>query len=263
MTPLMEIERIKLYSGNNKGSLKKTVKTGKRHDFERRGCWRSANKISEPNKYPSAHPWYVEGSEKVSVTGHHILSVAGVKAASKTKYGAMLEAAKYDTNHCKNIVALPTLSQMACELEVPIHYGNHNGEAIPDMQMGMSYHMFTTKMILHMLKLLRRKGTCPGDTESESQEVLVNVDYLSCIKLEWISSFNLLLHKFGKDYREKGPGCREIIDNIEKNKDESKSCVERYHGYNLSPLIASMKHHNRLKTVFELENFGKGLEYET
>ncbi|WKY59618.1 hypothetical protein Q5H80_18760 [Vibrio sp. SNU_ST1] len=199
MTPLMEIERIKLYSGNNKGSLKKT---GKRHDFERRSCWRSANKISEPNKYPSAHPWYVEASEKVSVTGHHILSVSGVKAASKTKYGTML-------------------------------------------------------------KLLRRKGTCPGDTESESQEVLVNVDYLSCIKLEWISSFNLLLHKFGKDYRENGPGCREITDNIEKKKYESKSCVERYHGYNLSPLIDSMKHNNRLKTVFELENFGKGLKYDT
>ncbi|HCG7308605.1 AHH domain-containing protein [Vibrio parahaemolyticus] len=263
MTPLMEIERIKIYSGKNEGKLKGACTTGKKHKFIRSDCWSSANKISSSKKYPFSHPWYINGSDKVSVTGHHILSVSGVKAAAKTKHGIILETAKYDTNHCKNIVALPTLSQLACELRVPIHYGNHTGQAIPDMKTNMSYHIFTTKMVVHMLKLLRKKGVCPGDSESDSREVLINIDYLSCIKLRWISNFEVLLHKFGKDYKEGGAGCRGIIDNLEKDKNEANSCIERYHGFNLSDSVANMKYNDRLKTVFELENMGKGLEYET
>ncbi len=36
MTPLMEIERIKIYSGKNEGKLKGACTTGKKHKFIRR-----------------------------------------------------------------------------------------------------------------------------------------------------------------------------------------------------------------------------------
>ena len=104
---------------------------------------------------------------------------------------------------------------------------------------------------------------CPGYSESDSIEVLINIDYLSCIKLRWISNFEVLLHKFGKDYKEGAAGDRGIIDKLEKDKNEANSCIERYHGFNLSDSVDNMKYNDRLKTVFELENMGKGLEYET
>lgn len=253
---LAELEKIKPYSKDNKDKIKGNIKIGKHHYFKRKNCWSSINKINKlkgKNKYPNCHPWYVNDSKKTfSITGHHILSVSGILLVRNTvRNGNFLENAKYDSNHCRNIVALPTLSKLACELKVPMHYGTHCEKNVLGMENNTPYHSLTTQMISHMLRLLSNSGICPGNSESERKDILLNMDYLSIIMLKWISNFQVLLHRFGKDYHSNGAGCRGIEDNIEKSKNEINFCQNRYHEYDLT--VDTLKRNDRLKTLFELE----------
>ncbi|WP_394136523.1 hypothetical protein [Aliivibrio fischeri] len=258
---MIELLKIKLYSGKNKSAIKDKVSLGNSYQFDRKDCWASINKSMKGHKYPECHPWYIDDADGVSVTGHHILSVAGITYVSKgERFGDLLKGSKYDVNHSKNIVPLTTISELACELAIPLHYGNHRNNSIPSLKEGMSYHILTEDIVTRMLKLLAKNGVCPGDNDSDKKDIVLNMDYVSTIMLGWITDFKVILHQYGGDYQVGKDGCRSNKKLKEKDKNLDNTCHSREHGYkNQQSKTETLKVTGRLKTAFEIEN--PGLEY--
>lgn len=71
------------------------------------------------------------------------------------------------------------------------------------------------------------KGICPGDSLEEQKKVLLNIDYISAIKLKYITNFKIVLHKTGIDYLKGNIGCGGVEkENIKK---EGGACVKQDH----------------------------------
>ncbi|HFQ5058922.1 TPA: AHH domain-containing protein [Vibrio vulnificus] len=70
----------------------------------------------------------------------------------KSDYKTLLRLSKYNVNHPRNIVGLPTSPLVACQLNVPLHYSSHTSDAIPTIEDSPSYHVISSMLILTFVK---------------------------------------------------------------------------------------------------------------
>lgn len=69
--------------------------------------------------YPEGHDWYV-GAGSLEV--HHVIPL---EAVSDKRFKKLFDNFSYDINQTHNLVALPGIMELACELGVQRHQGNH------------------------------------------------------------------------------------------------------------------------------------------
>ncbi|AMG00631.1 AHH domain-containing protein [Vibrio harveyi] len=252
MTALMaKLLSVKLYEKENKSQIIKNIKIGSQGVLGRKDYWSIANKVLKPSiKYPDKHPWHSKALSS-HITGHHIISVASLKTL-KSDYRTLLLLSKYNVNHPRNIVGLPTSPQVACQLNVPLHYSSHTSDAIPTIEDSPSYHVISSMLIKKMISLLLSKGICPGDSLEEQKKVLLNIDYISAIKLKYITNFKIVLHKTGADYLKGNIGCGGVEK--ESLKEEGSQCEARSHSYPFNKNDLMTSDHSRLLTIYEIEN---------
>ncbi|WP_394136522.1 hypothetical protein [Aliivibrio fischeri] len=251
---LAKLYSLSLYNSENKTRILNSIKLGKTGSLSRKECWSLPNKlVKNGEKYPERHPWH-SSIKKSFVTGHHILSIASFRTLSPDD-SDLLRDSKYNVNHSKNIVGLPTNSQVACELRVPLHFSSHTSAAIPSIKDSPSYHIISNMLLNNMIELLLANGICPADKPKDQKEVLLNIDYLSAVKLKYISNFNIILHKTGADYAQGGIGCGNSSQ--ESTKVDEKSCTKRDRNHKFNFKTTNLKKKSRLLTIYEYENQGE------
>ncbi|EOU3285080.1 hypothetical protein ACNVJQ_002911 [Vibrio harveyi] len=103
-----------------------------------------------------------------------------------------------------------------------------------------------------MISFLLSKGICPGDSLEEQKKVLLNIDYISAIKLKYITNFKIVLRKTGADYLKGNIGCGGVEK--ESLKEEGSQCEARSHSYPFNKNDLMTSDHSRLLPIYEIEN---------
>lgn len=203
------------------------------------------------------HPWIVNTIDNKSIKmliPHHLISISSLDYINK-RYKKVLLKNSYNVNHPKNLLLLPGVPSLACELKVPRHEGNHtswttvqsiipeeNIEKIKDENKGKDfskgYHFYVSSKVRKEIKKLLKK--CKN---IKNREVVDKVDSLSKILAKEISTGRLLLHPGSERYFIGGEGC-------------SSSCKvkNRSHNfYELPDIIRELGYNSeRLKTAYEI-----------
>ncbi len=88
---------------------------------------------SKGKSYPEGHDWYV-GTGSLEV--HHVIPL---EAVSDKTFKKLFDNFSYDINQIHNLVALPGIMELACELGVQRHQGNHaQGMALNENKRALS-----------------------------------------------------------------------------------------------------------------------------
>ncbi len=170
-----------------------------------------------------SHPWVKNSiDKKISVkhlTPHHLISISSLTYINK-KYRVILTRSLYNVNHPKNILLLPNIERMACELRVPVHRGNHmewgtvdnlipqeNIDKIksqPNYKSGMSkgYHFVVSGKVRKEIKKLIKK--CKN---YKCQQIVDVMDNLSKVICSDLADEKIKVNKSGSDYLPNGCGC--------------------------------------------------------
>ncbi|EOV3393396.1 PAAR-like domain-containing protein, partial [Vibrio parahaemolyticus] len=105
---------------DSKCKNRKRLKKGKGQN--KKGGYLDAMEKAYRNKgksYPEGHDWYV-GAGSLEV--HHVIPL---EAVSDKRFKKLFDNFSYDINQTHNLVALPGIMELACELGVQRHQGNH------------------------------------------------------------------------------------------------------------------------------------------
>ncbi|MCY1016230.1 AHH domain-containing protein [Pyxidicoccus sp. MSG2] len=165
---------------------------------------------------PETHSWYT-GTR--SIAAHHLICSEAM--ADDEDWARYCQEFGYDINRRQNGVMLPSRMDVACELHVPIHRGNHAGGWAEDL--GMAYPQAVAAKVDGVRAQLERGAFCvdPG-------KLTRRLDKLSAEILVKVSRFTWTLSSDGGDYREGGPGCAGVQNIPDKPR---RACPrERRHG---------------------------------
>ncbi|WP_333003414.1 AHH domain-containing protein [Vibrio coralliilyticus] len=206
----------------------------------------------------NTHPWITNSTNKdLSVkvlVPHHIISVSSLNYINK-RYKNILRKSLYNVNHPKNLLLVPSIEAMSCELKVPFHIGNHRewgtvdnaipGENIEKIkvsnkgkEVAEGYHFLVNGKVRKEIKKLIKK--CRN---YKCQEIVDTMDNLSKSINYDITYGKIKLNQSGEKYLSSGLGCG------------SEKCgINRTHNFykSASTARALAMTSGRLKTAYEI-----------
>lgn len=150
------------------------------------------------------HPWY---TGLRSIAAHHLICSEAM--ADDEDWARYCRQYCYDINRRPNGVMLPSRMDVACELHVPLHRGNHAAGWAHDVQ--MAYPKAVTAMIEKVAESAESGAFC-----SNPAGFVRKLDKVSATILAKVASFTWTLSSDGLDYRDGGPGCGGVLHVPEK-----------------------------------------------
>ncbi|MFC3679368.1 AHH domain-containing protein [Bacterioplanoides pacificum] len=193
---------------------------------------------TKKKNHKSYHPWF-QGDD--TLAAHHIIASEAVKGKQWQDYFNMCG---YDINCKENGIMLPSRPEIACQLGVPLHYGNHDeGEAvIKDQETRretITNYTKGVKILIEEVEIAIKKNKYCSTPEriknafnEKSNEIL-----------EYLEKFYWTLTSDGRDYKlAKGSfGCG---NHSRKELGSNKDCacsLNRKHNYVFSQKNTSLK----------------------
>jgi hypothetical protein len=174
-----------------------------------------------------SHPWY---TGRWSIAAHHLICSEAM--ADDEDWARYCREFGYDINRRQNGVMLPSRMDVACELHVPLHRGNHAAGWAHDVQ--MAYPKAVSSKLTEVADLIESGAFCssPGALVGE-------LDALSASVLAKVASFTWTLTSDGLDYREGGAGCSGVLSVSDKPR---RTCPRgrrhvAAHGVTRKPLV--------------------------
>jgi hypothetical protein len=153
-----------------------------------------ANHIFEGRRKED-HPWY---AGLFSLQAHHLICS---EAMDDDFWEQVCWVFGYDINHRHNGVMLPFRMTLACQLQAPLHRGNH--EAGRAGGASLSYPDGVQRKLLGYRMQIEAGQFC-----ARPEDLRQALDELSAEILEDVASFAWTLTDDGHDYQPGGPGCR-------------------------------------------------------
>lgn len=138
------------------------------------------------------HPWYVGPH---SLQAHHLICS---EAMDDDDWAELARIFGYDINHENNGVMLPYLMELACQLHVPLHRGNHS-KGVAD---GVSYPR-AIKTKLEEIKADIKSGKFCANPKA----LVDTLDRFSKRIAKNIDVFRWTITADGRDYRAGSKGC--------------------------------------------------------
>ncbi|NRB42421.1 MAG: DUF4150 domain-containing protein [Pseudomonadales bacterium] len=155
-----------------------------------------ANSIFKGSKKQD-HPWYSGGW---SLEAHHIICSESMDSDDWYEFSRNFG---YSINHENNGVMLPGQMDLACQLHVPVHRGNHSKGWADDVHLP---YPKAVKKKLRDIRAAAEQGEYCSDPEAMAEEL----DDISEDILLKISSFTWTISTDGKDYMQGGQGCADV-----------------------------------------------------
>jgi hypothetical protein len=144
---------------------------------------------------PEAHDWY---TGKRTIAAHHLICSEALE--DDDDWAEYCPRFGYDINCRANGVMLPSVMNVACELHVAVHRGNHAGGWAYDVNMAYP------KAVMALLRKVKAKLV--GGAFCEAPEDLSRMlDKISAQILQKLERFEWTLSTDGLDYQEGGNGC--------------------------------------------------------
>lgn len=205
------------------------------------------------------HPWIINNTNKdlpvTALTPHHIVSVSSLDYLNK-RYRKILTESLYNVSHPKNLLLLPHVRHLACELRVPRHASSHESwglvkNVIPEENLGRitaqnndiakGYHFLVNGKVRKEIKKIVKK--CKNYTDREIVDSIDNLSRAIAFDITY-GKFKITLND--DDYRLEGgngKGC---------NPNGCKSA--RKHNFYVDPISVREKGMTtgRLKTAYEI-----------
>ncbi|WP_246356944.1 AHH domain-containing protein [Pyxidicoccus fallax] len=144
---------------------------------------------------PESHDWY---TGRWSIAAHHLICSEAM--ADDEDWAKYCREFGYDINRRENGVMLPSRMEVACELHVPVHRGNHAGGWAHDVN--MAYPKAVMAVLDEVKARVERGAFCTEPTSLTEQ-----LDAVSERILRKVERFVWTLSRDGLDYREGGAGC--------------------------------------------------------
>lgn len=138
------------------------------------------------------HPWYTGPN---SLQAHHLICSEAMDDDDWSDYARLFG---YSINHKNNGVMLPYSMELACQLHVPVHRGNHD----KGMAEGVSY----PDRITTDLKKIKEKVKA-GQYCENPKALVEKLDRYSKYILGKIDKFQWTISADGMDYKAGGNGC--------------------------------------------------------
>ncbi|WP_419812949.1 type VI secretion system tube protein TssD [Bacterioplanoides sp.] len=156
-----------------------------------------AEDISKKKNHKSYHPWFQGDS---TLAAHHIIAS---EAVQKKRWADYFNMCGYDINCKENGVMLPSRMDMACQLGVPLHLGNHDEGEANYKNKKIAYTKGCRKLLEEIEKNIKKNEYC-----DDPDEILDEINKRSKLILKYLSGFDWTLTKDGRDYDKKSTsGC--------------------------------------------------------
>ncbi|QSQ18822.1 AHH domain-containing protein [Pyxidicoccus parkwayensis] len=177
-------------------------------------------------KEPESHPWY---TGRWSIAAHHLICSEAMADEDWARYCRQF---CYDINRRLNGIILPSRMDVACELRVPLHRGNHAAGWAHDVH--LAYPKAVSARLAEVADLIESGAFC-----SKPEALVSELDALSAFILVKVASFTWTLSSDGLDYRDGGAGCSGVRSITDK---PQRTCPQRrrhgaVHGVSRKPLV--------------------------
>jgi uncharacterized Zn-binding protein involved in type VI secretion len=159
------------------------------------------------------HPWYTGPN---SLQAHHLICSEAMDDDDWSEYCRIFG---YSINHKNNGAMFPYLMELACQLHVPLHRGNHD----KGMADGVSY----PRRIKAELKEIKRDIEA-GKYCDNPKALVKKLDSFSKLILKKIGKFSWTITVDGKDYATGKNGCAGAVSLT--NKPNAPCPHDRAHG---------------------------------
>ncbi len=161
------------------------------------------------------HPWF---TKPFSLQAHHL--VCSESMDDDDWYG-YCQKFGYDINHENNGVMLPSLMELACQIGVALHRGNHSKGWADDLH--LSYPDAVKKKLRGIKQDIEKGKYCDNP-----RGLVEKLDKLSLSILNKVDSFSWTLTSDGKDYQTGKVGCAGVTSLSSK---PNQPCThDRKHG---------------------------------
>jgi hypothetical protein len=197
-----------------------TFNTAARGDHVGKSSTLSRNIFKALDKKKTEHPWYDKGW---SLAAHHLICGEGM---DNDDWKVLCRDFGYNINRRENGVMLPTRMELACQIGVALHRGNHSN-TITDEQdsngLYLPYPDAVKKKLDGIKDFIIAEELC-----TDPQKVTERLDKLSNKILSKVNDFKWTLTKDGKDYdhRFSKIGCGNVTSL--ENKPSSHACASNH-----------------------------------
>ena len=141
------------------------------------------------------HDWY---TGRWSLSAHHLICSEAME--DDEDWDMYCRLFGYDINRRENGVMLPAVMEVACELRVAVHRGNHAGGWAYDVNLA---YPKAVRALLDTVKQKLEGGAFCGDPGKLTRVL----DKVSAGILQKVERFTWTLTTDGRDYQEGGWGC--------------------------------------------------------
>ncbi|WP_237461358.1 AHH domain-containing protein [Vibrio parahaemolyticus] len=267
-----ELDKICPICRDSKCKNRKRLKKGKGQN--KKGGYLDAMEKAYRSKgksYPEGHDWYV-GTGSLEV--HHVIPL---EAVSDDVFKELFDDFSYDINDVHNLVALPGIMELACELGVQRHQGNHaQGMALSENEKALSileghetnarheniksfnrklfkttqgkelrYPKAAKKQVLDLKDRVEDGFLCKYADNTKKVNMMFEREMKkhSKIILGYIQDFTWTIAYDRRDYRQGGPGCSNVSTIKQKRKGLQRAnfCEAREHGFGLGRFNGTLK----------------------
>ncbi|EKE6108919.1 DUF4150 domain-containing protein [Vibrio cholerae] len=211
-----------------------------KHDFaEKRGNNMGSGLLLANNIFKALkkdkedHQWF---TKPFSLQAHHLICS---EAMAKEYWRKVCLLFGYDINHENNGVMLPALMELACQIGVALHRGNHSKGWADDL------HLPYPDAVKKKLKAISEDIEAGSFCDNPSG-VIAMLDNLSREILEKVDAFSWTLTADGKDYENGKIGCAGATSLTDKpnqpcKHDRKHGLVQKKKGTLIAAKSASLK----------------------
>ncbi|WP_373272457.1 PAAR-like domain-containing protein [Vibrio parahaemolyticus] len=269
-----ELDKICPICRDSKCKNRKRLKKGKGQN--KKGGYLDAMEKAYRSKgksYPEGHDWYV-GTGSLEV--HHVIPL---EAVSDDVFKELFDDFRHDINDVHNLEALPGIMELACELGVQRHQGNHaQGMALSENEKALSileghetnarheniksfnrklfknnkiqgnelrYPKAAKNQVLDLKDRVEKGVLCKYADNTKKVNMMFEREMKKHSKkiLGYIQDFTWTIAYDGRDYRQGGPGCSNVSTIKQKRKGLQRAnfCEARDHGFGLGRFNGTLK----------------------
>lgn len=167
------------------------------YDFHPKGSRKRVDRTTRPFKI---HKW----RKHRKAEAHHLIPCEVMEweeegeTVSDDDWEYICEFYGYDINHHKNGVFLPSFPQIACDLKIPLHFGNH----LRSLNFNTP-EPYTDSCERYLRKIKEDALEC----KNNDQDLIKKMNKVSQKIWKRVKKFNLTLTDGGREYDEGGDGC--------------------------------------------------------
>jgi len=211
-----------------------------KHDFAKKRGNNSGSGLLLANRIFKAlnmdkedHPWF---TKPFSLQAHHLICSEAMDSDEWWDYCIQFG---YDINHENNGVMLPGLLELACQIGVALHRGNHSKGWTDDLH--LPYPDAVKKKLDSIMQDIDEGAFC-----ERPSGVIKMLDNLSREILEKVDAFSWTLTADGKDYQTGKNGCAGVTSLTDKpnrpcNHDRKHGLVQKKKGTLIAAKSAPLK----------------------